>query len=147
MKRRIIVAAVIQNREEDYLLCKMAQDRGVFPGQWGFPGGGMEPGETMTQALQREIREELGIELTQINPWHFRDDVRKKQYADGTQEDVYMIYLVFKCVAQSESLILNDEFEEYAWVPAAEVGTYDLNEATVITVQQLGLLPKKSCGL
>ena len=51
MRQRVIVCPVIQNNGE-YLLCKMAPDRGVFPGQWALPGGGIEPGETMETALR-----------------------------------------------------------------------------------------------
>ena len=95
MRQRTIVCPIIQN-DGAYLLCKMADDRGVFPGQWALSGGGMEPGETMEQALRREIREELGdaLEITEVKPWAFRDDTRVKTYADGTTEEIYMIYLI-----------------------------------------------------
>ncbi len=59
MRQRTIVCPLIQN-EGHYLLCKMAPDRGVFPGQWALSGGGVEPGERIEEALRREIREELG---------------------------------------------------------------------------------------
>lgn len=59
MRQRTIVCAIIQN-DGAYLLCKMADDRGVFPGQWALSGGGMEPGETMEQALCRELRGRAG---------------------------------------------------------------------------------------
>lgn len=59
MRQRTIVCPLIQN-EGHYLLCKMAADRGVFPGQWALSGGGVEPGERIEEALRREIREELG---------------------------------------------------------------------------------------
>ena len=62
MRQRTIVCPLIQN-EGDYLLCKMADDRGVFPGQWALSGGGVEPGERIEDALRREIREELGEKL------------------------------------------------------------------------------------
>lgn len=66
MRQRTIVCPIIQNDGAD-LLSKMADDRGVFPGQWALSGGGMEPGETMEQALRREIREELDLnEATRI---------------------------------------------------------------------------------
>ena len=40
---------LIQN-DGCYLLCKMADDRGVFPGQWALSGGGVEPGERIEEA-------------------------------------------------------------------------------------------------
>ena len=62
MRHRTIVCPLIEN-EGHYLLCKMAADRGVFPGQWALSGGGVEPGERIEEALRREIREELGEKL------------------------------------------------------------------------------------
>ncbi len=71
MRQRTIVCPLIQN-DGAYLLCKMADDRGVFPGQWAISGGGVEPGERIEEALRREIREELGEQLllTEITPWN-----------------------------------------------------------------------------
>lgn len=141
MRQRIIVCPVIQNNGE-YLLCKMASDRGVFPGQWALPGGGMEPGETMEIALRREIKEELGEELiiTDIQPWAFRDDTRFKTYQDGNTEEIYMIYLIFDCVSANRNISFNEEFQEIIWVSPEKLKDMDLNEATLITFAQKGLL-------
>ena len=141
MRQRVIVCPVIQNNGE-YLLCKMASDRGVFPGQWALSGGGMEPGETMETALRREIREELGEELniTDVKPWAFRDDIRTKTYPDGTTEEIYMIYLIFDCISTNRNIMFNEEFQEVIWVPAEEMKSLDLNEATRITFAQKGFL-------
>ncbi|POP40912.1 nucleoside triphosphatase NudI [Superficieibacter electus] len=141
MRQRIITCPVIQN-EGKYLLCKMASDRGVFPGQWALPGGGMEPGETMEAALRREIREELGdaLIITEIKPWAFRDDIRVKRYADGTHEEIYMIYLIFDCTSMNREITFNEEFQEIIWVPAEKLKQLDLNDATRITFAQKGLL-------
>jgi nucleoside triphosphatase len=110
---------------------QMADDRGVFPGQWALSGGGVEPGERIEEALRREVGEELGeaLQLTQITPWTFSDDIRVKTYADGRQEEIYMIYLIFDCFSANREVTLNDEFQAYAWVKPGFF-RYDLNVAT-----------------
>lgn len=141
MRQRTIVCPLIQN-DGAYLLCKMADDRGVFPGQWALSGGGVEPGERIEDALRREIREELGdkLILQKITPWTFSDDVRMKTYADGTKEEIYMIYLIFDCVSANREITINEEFQDFAWVKPQDLAKYDLNVATRKTLSLKGLL-------
>lgn len=141
MRQRTIVCPVIQN-DGEYLLCKMASDRGVFPGQWALPGGGIEPGETIETALMREIREELGeaLLITDVKPWTFRDDIRNKVYPDGTTEQIYMIYLIFDCRSANRVITFNEEFQDAIWVSPEIIKSMDLNEATRVTFAHKGLL-------
>ncbi|MCC7547190.1 MAG: Nudix family hydrolase [Burkholderiales bacterium] len=63
-----VAAAVIQRPDGSFLLGRRPPGK-VFAGYWEFPGGKVEPGEGVAQALARELREELGIEVQRAYPW------------------------------------------------------------------------------
>ena len=132
------MTGIIRNEKGEILLCKMPINRGAYPGQWAIPGGGIEEGEKIRETLVRELREEVGLEVADIDPFSFDDDVREKINKDGSKEKLYLIHLVFECLAIGEEVKINDEFEEYAWVKPEKVIDYDLNEATVKTFKIKG---------
>ncbi len=51
-----------------FLLTSRPQGK-VYAGQWEFPGGKLEAGESVEAALRRELTEELGIEIGPVQPW------------------------------------------------------------------------------
>jgi len=74
MKRTEVAAAVILRDDGSFLLGQRAADT-FYPGYWEFPGGKVEAGESPRQALVRELREELGIEVRAATPWIVREHV------------------------------------------------------------------------
>jgi 8-oxo-dGTP diphosphatase len=66
----IQIAHVLLFDRDDRLVIYLRDDKAdiPFPNHWDFFGGHLEPGETPEQALLREVKEELGIELRQ---WQF----------------------------------------------------------------------------
>ncbi len=140
MRQRVNVVAIIHNDKGEILLCKQTQT-GVYPNQWGIPGGGVEQGEGLEAALRREVLEEVELEIKEITRFIFGDDIRDKRNKDGVVEPTHMIYLLYDCQAKNpEAVQLNDEFDEYAWVHPARLRTYDLNAPTIKTFTQKGWL-------
>lgn len=138
---RLIVVPIIKNDVGSVLLCKMPADRGVFPGKWGLPGGGVEPGERIEEALRREVLEELGVSVTAAKPLFFKDGVHEKTFPNEGKRIIYMVFLLYECrIAAEQPICLNSEFSEYTWVEPTSLNDYDLNSATRETFVTVGLL-------
>jgi 8-oxo-dGTP diphosphatase len=68
MTRITDVAAAVIERPGEFLLAQRPEGK-PYAGYWEFPGGKIEPGEDPRAALDRELKEELGIEVTAATPW------------------------------------------------------------------------------
>ncbi len=67
--KHIDVAVAVIRREDGKVLFAERPAGKACAGEWEFPGGKVEPDETPRQALDREIREELAISITEARPW------------------------------------------------------------------------------
>jgi 8-oxo-dGTP diphosphatase len=63
-----VAVAVLQKADGSFLLSSRPEGK-PYAGYWEFPGGKLEAGESVEQALKRELAEELGIQITQAQPW------------------------------------------------------------------------------
>ncbi len=59
------VGVIVRDRNQQVLLIERAREPGK--GQYGLPGGFVDRGETAEQALRRELHEEVGLEVTEVN--------------------------------------------------------------------------------
>ena len=111
---RRVVAALIERRGR-ILICRRRDDQD-HAGKWEFPGGKVEDGETPRQALSRELREELGIELEpgrEITRYRYQYPERKE------------IELLFFHVEDSCSEIAAGQFAEVRWEPVERLRSFD----------------------
>jgi len=63
-----VAVGVLINRDGRFLLTSRPEGK-VYAGYWEFPGGKLEAGESVEQALRRELHEELGITIAAAQPW------------------------------------------------------------------------------
>jgi 8-oxo-dGTP diphosphatase len=63
-----VAVGVLIDGGERFLLTSRPEGK-VYAGYWEFPGGKLEAGETVEQALRRELHEELGIHIGAAHPW------------------------------------------------------------------------------
>lgn len=110
----VVVAAVIER--EGRILIGQRKRTARHALKWEFPGGKVEPGEEHRAALERELREELGIEAT-IGDEMDRYVVR---YGEGPWTE-----LVFFRVTEFRGEPRNLDFEEIVWAPRHELRCYD----------------------
>lgn len=75
-----VVAAVV-SRGEDLLVCQRPREK-RYGGLWEFPGGKCEPGESISTAVRRELREELGVNVI---------DVGNEEFAIRDPNSAYLI--------------------------------------------------------
>lgn len=67
-ENRLIVSVGIILNTEKKILVSLRKDDQSYAGFWEFPGGKIEPHETLFEGLKRELHEEIGIELLQAKP-------------------------------------------------------------------------------
>jgi iron complex transport system substrate-binding protein len=106
-----VVAALIES-DGRLLVCQRRRD-GAFPLMWELPGGKVEPGEMLKEALERELREELAI-IARVGREVYRTTHR---YAEMPQA----IELVFFACTLAEGAPNNLAFEQIAWLEAKEL--------------------------
>jgi 8-oxo-dGTP diphosphatase len=64
----VLIERDAAGREGRFLLTSRPPGK-VYAGHWEFPGGKFEPGESLAQALRRELHEELGITIGAVHAW------------------------------------------------------------------------------
>jgi len=123
------VSAVIFNPDDRILLCKSHK----WENKYVIPGGHIEKGESMEEALRREILEETGLQIRDIRLLSIKESIFSKTF----YEDRHFIFIDYQCRTDSDRVVLNDEAEEYAWVALKEIEDYELGGFTESLLLQM----------
>lgn len=111
--RHVLVVAALIRRSIDgkYLMLKRAQSKDYAPGQWECITGRVEQGESIVEALYREVKEETNIIVRAVDQLGFGHFYRGASQAEN---EVQMVYTL--CQTQDgQSLTMSDEHSDYRW--------------------------------
>ncbi|MBX9637074.1 MAG: Nudix family hydrolase [Nitrosomonas sp.] len=125
-----VVAAVILRPDGQFLLTQRPSGK-VYAGYWEFPGGKVEPDESLLRALERELWEELGIHVVHAQPWI----TRIFTYAHAT------VRLHFFRVVEWEGEVLPREEQGLSWQWPHQVAVSPVLPANGPILQSLLLPP------
>ncbi len=121
MKRIHIVAAIIFNPDQSMVYITKRPDDKHKGGYWEFPGGKVEAGESIEQAMARELNEEIGI------------DVQEQQIFEHLEYDYPDKSLTFDfiIVTQFAGQPYGREGQQGEWVAVGKLSDYAFPEANV----------------
>ena len=127
MKKTVkVVAAIIEN-ENNEILCALRSPDMILPNQWEFPGGKIELGESREEALIREVKEELEL------------DINNLEYLTTVDYDYPNFHLTmhcFICEICGGELVLNAH-NDAKWVSLEELSTQKWVPADVEVVEKI----------
>ena len=116
------VGAFIFNPEGRLLLVRSHK----WYDKWVVPGGHVELGETLEQALVREALEETGLDVTSLQFINYQEFI----FDEAFWKPRHFIFFDFSCQSQDTAVTLNAEAQEYAWVTLTEALEMDIDGYT-----------------
>ena len=127
MKHLDVVAAVIIVDQKILCVQRGKNKHDYISYKYEFPGGKVEKGETQEQALHREIREELNMEITIL---------RQFLTVNHTYPDFKLTLHTYLCTAASKELTLTEHIDA-KWMPVDLIATLDWVEADIAVVDKM----------
>lgn len=131
MRTVVVVAAIIEDGAGRYLVCRRKPDKQAG-GKWEFPGGKLESGEDETNALVREIEEELSTEIKVIRLFD-----RSSTATEIKGEAVNIELACYACELVGPSPQGSTDHDELRWVTEPEMSKLDWAEPDLPAVRRM----------
>jgi ADP-ribose pyrophosphatase YjhB (NUDIX family) len=105
-----------------------------WSGLWGIPGGKVRLGERCIDALRRELKEETNLDVSDIAFVLVQDCIGSKEF----YRDAHFVLLNYRCRAlEPIDVQLNEEAQEFRWLPLGKALELELNTPTKILLEAL----------
>jgi nucleoside triphosphatase len=116
------VGALVVNPNAEVLIVRTTKWRGT----WGVPGGKLDWGESLEEALLREFREEVALDLQQVRFALLQEAILDSQF----HVPAHFVLVNYYAFSASTQVVPNEEIVEWAWVPPQQALGYPLNNFT-----------------
>ncbi len=111
--------AIVLNSQKQFLTLQRSEKSGAG-GKWSLPGGALDDKEEPYAAIEREIKEETGLTITDIKPFYLRTYT--------TKEDDFVLIVGYQCKTKEENITLNWEHDHFKWLTKEEALQLELTE-------------------
>lgn len=135
-KTLLVVRAIIVNELGGILLIKRSSHDRYLPGLWEFPGGKLEAGENVIEALQEEVLEEVGLQVQKLSDLVYCES---RVLATGLYKGSIYVGLVGLARSAHDSVQLSDEHSDYAWVDVEKVLDYEVTDTVKNALKSVDL--------
>lgn len=116
------VGGLIFNQENKFFLMTSPK----WDGKYTIPGGHIERGETIEEALRREIKEETNLDIFEIEFITYMESLSTEDFHDKR----HFIFFDFACQTKTEEVVLDREGTDYVWVTLDEALQLPLANST-----------------
>jgi 8-oxo-dGTP diphosphatase len=124
----LVAACALVDADGRVLIAQRPADK-TMAGLWEFPGGKIEDGERPEQSLIRELKEELGIAVSE-------DCLAPLTFASHSYPDFHLLMPLYVC-RRWEGTVTAKEGQRLAWVKPNRLRDYDIPPADVPLVSHL----------
>lgn len=147
--QRDIVSALIFSKDGKLFQGMKDKKRGgVYCDCWHLPGGGVDAGESRESALKREIKEEIGMDISFYAVGLVDDEgegISKKILPSGEEVLCRMKFYVYRVDVNDRNsdeifINLNDDLVKYRWTSLDELAAIKLTPPSVELFKKLGYL-------
>lgn len=126
---KVSTKALVINKDGKILGLRRSETHPHKPFQWDLPGGLVEEGEDLIEAIKREIKEETDLDVEDVSLLH--------AIAGKSSGGDYIITIAYRAFSKSDEVKISWEHDQFEWLSAEEFTSRETNDRTKMFIGML----------